>query len=61
MKISIKNLGIIDNANLEINNISVLVGKNGTGKSTIGKGIYTVIKSMSDSMKKTYIDSKDCY
>ena len=40
MKISVKNLGIIKNAEIEMKGITVLAGKNGTGKSTLGKMLY---------------------
>ncbi len=40
MKISIKNLGPIKEANIEVGNLTVFVGPNGTGKSYLARTIY---------------------
>lgn len=46
MRIRVNNIGIIKDANIEINGITVLAGKNGTGKSTIGKCLYSMFNSL---------------
>lgn len=33
MKLSLKNVGMIKNANIKLNGITVIAGKNGTGKA----------------------------
>ena len=45
MRIQVNNVGIIKDADIEINGITVLAGKNGTGKSTIGKCLYSMFNS----------------
>ena len=45
MKITIKNIGKIKEATVEINGITVIAGENNTRKSTIGKALYAVFKS----------------
>lgn len=42
MKLSIKNLGPIKNADIEIGNLTIFVGPNGTGKSYLAKTVYGI-------------------
>jgi len=48
MKFSLTNIGKIAQADIEINGLTVLGGYNDIGKSTIGKVIFSVIKTISD-------------
>jgi len=43
----LKNMGIIKDANIEFGGLTVIAGENDTGKSTVGKMIYSIIKSIS--------------
>lgn len=45
MKLSLKNVGKIKEADIELNGITVIGGENNTGKSTIGKMLYCVFHS----------------
>ena len=40
MKLVVKNLGVIHNAEIVLQGITVIAGKNGLGKSTLGKILY---------------------
>ena len=42
MKIKIENIGFVKIADVEINGITVIAGENNTGKSTIGKSLYSI-------------------
>ncbi len=42
MKLYLENIGKLSNTNINIDGITVIAGKNGTGKSTIGKALYSV-------------------
>lgn len=42
MKLSLKNIGKIGAASIEINGITVIAGENNTGKSTVGKALYSL-------------------
>ena len=45
MKLSIKNIGKLKEADVEINGITVITGENDTGKSTVGKVLWSVFNS----------------
>ncbi|MGE5340562.1 MAG: AAA family ATPase [Candidatus Omnitrophota bacterium] len=45
MEIEFKNTGMIEEAGIELNGLSVIAGKNDTGKSTIGKLLFSIIKT----------------
>ena len=45
MRLSIKNIGKIKNAAVEINGITVIAGENDTGKSTVGKALFAIFNS----------------
>lgn len=46
MKLSIKNVGKLKEADVEINGITVIAGENNTGKSTIGKVLFSIFQSL---------------
>ena len=46
MKISVQNFGIISDASIEINGISLIAGPNDSGKSTIGKIFYSLVRGL---------------
>ncbi|QLB13597.1 AAA ATPase-like protein [Bisgaardia hudsonensis] len=45
MKLNISNFSIIKQATIEINGLTVIAGENDTGKSTIGKLLFAIIKA----------------
>lgn len=45
MKLHIKNLAKIHEADIELNGITVISGENNTGKSTIGKTLYSIYEA----------------
>ena len=45
MKLSIRNVGKLKKADVEINGITVITGENDTGKSTVGKVLWSVFNS----------------
>ena len=54
MRIEIRNLAKINNADIEINGITVIVGNNNTGKSTVGKALFSIFNSVYDINTKVY-------
>lgn len=60
MKLTLKNVGKIKNAEVEINGITLVAGENDTGKSTIGKTLFAVFNSfhhITDKIRAERIDS----
>ena len=55
MDIEIKNIGKIMECNLSLDGITVLAGVNSTGKSTIGKTLYSVYHSFYDITERIRI------
>lgn len=45
MKLSLKNIGKIKEGIVEINGITIIAGVNNTGKSTVGKTLYSIFNS----------------
>ena len=45
MKLSIKNVGKLKEADVEINGITIIAGENNTGKSTVGKVLWSIFSS----------------
>lgn len=52
MKLVLKNIGKVQNATVEINGITVIAGENDTGKSTVGKALFSVFNSFYNIDKK---------
>lgn len=48
MKLTLKNIGKIENATVELNGITVIAGENNTGKSTVGKALFSFFNSFYD-------------
>lgn len=46
MNLKLKNIGIIEKADIKLNGLTVIAGKNDSGKSTVGKVLYSCIKTI---------------
>ncbi len=47
MRIELENIGMLKQASVEIDGLTVIAGENDTGKSTVGKVIFCIIKAIS--------------
>lgn len=52
MKIRLSDLGRVKNADIVLDGITVVAGNNGSGKSTISKGLYTIFEAFYDINRK---------
>ena len=52
MKLHIENIAKIQNTEILIDGITVIVGKNNVGKSTVGKALYCMFSALSDIERK---------
>lgn len=53
MEISLKNFGKIKEANIALNGLTVIAGNNDTGKSTVGKAVFSVLNTI-QTYEKNY-------
>lgn len=58
MKLTINNIGKLKNAEVEINGITVIAGENNTGKSTVGKVLWSIFNSFYNISEKI-LDKKE--
>ena len=58
MNLELKNIGLIKNAKLALNGISLIAAENNTGKSTIGKSLFDLIFSTNNFKTKFLEDLK---
>ncbi len=69
MKLKLNNIGIIDKADIKLVGLTVIAGENDSGKSTVGKVLYALIKTIrwssnindSDDKEKVYIHKFNSY
>ena len=47
MELQLKNIGMIKEANVKLDGLTVIAGENDTGKSTVGKALYLIVNSLS--------------
>ena len=59
MRISIKNIGKIKEADVNLNGITLIAGKNDTGKSTVGKVLFSIFNGLHDIKKKMNDEKKE--
>ncbi|WKA55515.1 AAA family ATPase [Planococcus shixiaomingii] len=46
MELLIENIGLVNRAQIKLDGLTVIAGENDTGKSTVGKAIFSIIKGM---------------
>ena len=51
MKLKIKNIGKIEQADIEIKGITVIAGLNNTGKSTVSRSLFAMFHSFSNLLR----------
>ena len=59
MFLGLRNIGMIENADIEINGVAVIAGENNSGKSTISKALFSVFNSFYQPDKQIASDRFD--
>lgn len=59
MKLHIENIGKLKSADVTLDGITVIAGKNNTGKSTVGKTLYCIFNSLYNIDEKIERDRKE--
>lgn len=56
MRFSIKNIGIIKSADVKVDGLTVISGANNSGKTTVGKALYSIVSATENLSEKQDID-----
>ena len=56
MQIDLENIGIVKKASVKLDGLTVIAGENDTGKSTVGKILYSFIRSVSKDGKLSHLN-----
>ena len=56
MNIKLENIGIIKNSNIQLDGLTVITGQNNSGKTTVGKVIYSLVDAVSNLSAKAEND-----
>ena len=56
MIFSINNIGIIKRADVKVDGLTIISGTNNSGKTTVGKALYSVVSATEDLSKKKQLD-----
>lgn len=56
MNIKLENIGIVKNSSIQLDGLTVITGQNNSGKTTVGKVIYSLVDSVSNLQSKAKID-----
>ena len=59
MELQLKNIGMIKEANVKIDGLTVIAGENDTGKSTVGKALYLILHVLIDRDRNPKIYTND--
>lgn len=56
MNIRLKEIGIVFNSDMALDGLTIITGKNNSGKTTIGKALYSILDAVSDIQQKFQAD-----
>ena len=56
MEFSVKGIGIIKEADIKIDGLTVIAGSNNSGKTTVGRALYSVVDAVENLDQKQDID-----
>ncbi len=60
MKLTIRNIGLVKSADINLNGITLIAGENDSGKSTIGKLLFSLVKAdnIAEHKLENYMENK---
>ena len=54
MRLKLKNIGKVKSADIELSGITVIGGENNTGKSTVGKALFSIFNTFYNKDQKIH-------
>ena len=51
MELQLRNIGMIKEADIILDGLTLIAGENDTGKSTVGKALYSVVAGLNNAEK----------
>ena len=60
MKLRLKNIGIVKDSAINIDGLTVILGENNSGKTTVGKTLYSIIQAV-ENLEENFIRDKKEY
>lgn len=63
MELQLRNIGMIKEADIILDKLTLIAGENDTGKSTVGKALYSVVAGLNNAEKnyKEYVEETKIY
>lgn len=56
MQIRLKNIGIVKDSTIILDGLTVITGKNNSGKTTVGKALYSLLDAVANIQRKAEND-----
>lgn len=56
MQIRLKNIGIVKDSTITLDGLTVITGRNNSGKTTVGKALYSLLDAVSSIQRKAEND-----
>lgn len=56
MQIRLKNIGIVKDSTITLDGLTVITGRNNSGKTTVGKALYSLLDAVSNIQRKAEND-----
>jgi predicted ATPase len=56
MQLTLKNIGIVADATIKLNGLTVVTGANNSGKTTVGRAVYSLVSSVENLQRNAVLD-----
>lgn len=59
MNIRLNNIGIVEDSSIRLDGLTIIAGKNNSGKTTVGKALYSLLDAVTNLKEKVLLDRKN--